>query len=116
MVKFKGAVIPYIFFPRLECNEALDIHRHSIGSIHSTLNTLSIEIHLRKGNVITAASVHLEDIRREDQQIQIRARISNRLVQINHFKVTNCLQILISMIIFTSSLLVSLRYESYWLL
>lgn len=70
----------------LKCNEALDIHRRSIVFIHETLNTISIEVRLRKGNVITAASVHLEDIRSEDQQIQIRARISNRLVQINHFK------------------------------
>ena len=107
------------FFPCLVCNKALDIHRHAIGFeelAHSRMGILPIEVYLREENVVTGAGVRLEDFGHMVLQIQVNARISNKWVQISHFKVTNCLQTLILTILSTLSSLFSLLYGSHWLL
>ena len=67
------------------------------------MRILPIEVYLREENVVTGAGVRLEDFGHMVLQIQVKARISNRWVQISHFKVTNCSQTLILMIVSTLS-------------
>ena len=80
------------------------------------MRILPIEVYLREENVVTGAGVRLEDFGHMVLQIQVKARISNKWVQISHFKVTNCLQTLILTILSTLSSLFSLLYGSHWLL
>ena len=80
------------------------------------MRILPIEVYLREENVVTGAGVRLEDFEHMVLQIQVNARISNKWVQISHFKVTNCLQKLILTILSTLSSLFSLLYGSHWLL
>ena len=67
------------------------------------MRILPIKVYLREENVVTGAGVRLEDFGHMVLQIQVKARISNRWVQISHFKVTNCSQTLILMIVSTLS-------------
>ncbi|XP_022808244.1 uncharacterized protein LOC111345230 isoform X2 [Stylophora pistillata] len=70
----------------LVCNEALDLLKFNIGFVHGIWATY-IEVHLRKESFITAASIRLKDNRHKVRQIYLKARISNKWVQIGrHFK------------------------------
>ena len=81
------------------------------------MRILPIKVYLREENVVTGAGVRLEDFGHMVLQIQVKARISNRWVQISHFKVTNCSQTLILMILSTLFIIVfSLLYGSRRLL